>query len=96
MWRVDFSGNAYAAPRCCPEPAMPRRHPLLIVASARLAQARQIVCGQRDLIANLQMAGQPTIEAEKTLQTYESSLRHLEEHERKLRKEFRRKRANYE
>lgn len=75
---------------------MPRRHPLLIVASARVAQARQFVGGQRDLIAKLQTAGQPTVEAEKTLQIYESSLRHLEEHERKLREEFRRYRAGYD
>ena len=72
---------------------MPRRHPILIVASARLAQARQIVGGQRELIAKLRLDGQPTVEAEKTLQTYESSLRHLEEHERKLREEFRRSRT---
>jgi hypothetical protein len=72
---------------------MPRRHPILIVASARLAPARQIVADQRDLMAKLQLAGRPTAEAEATLQTYESSLRHLEEHERKLREEFRRNRA---
>jgi len=75
------------------EPAMPRRHPILIAASARLARARQIVADQRDLIAKLQLAGRPTVEAEKTLQTYESSLRHLEEHERKVREEFRRNRT---
>jgi hypothetical protein len=72
---------------------MPRRHSLLIVASARLARARQIVAGQRDLIAKLQLTGRPTLEAEATLETYESSLRHLEEHESKLREEFRRNRA---
>jgi hypothetical protein len=75
---------------------MPRRHPLLIVASARAARARQIVSDQRDLISKLQAARKPTAEPEKDLQIYESSLRHLEEHERKLREEFRRKRINYE
>jgi hypothetical protein len=75
---------------------MPRRHPLLIVASARLARARQIVGDQCDLIAKLQAAGKPMAEAKKTLKTYESSVRHLEEHERKLREEFRRKCTNYE
>jgi hypothetical protein len=75
---------------------MPRRHPLLIVAAARLAKARQIVADQRALIARLQFADQPTTEAKKSLQTYESSLLHLEEHERKLRDEFRRKRQGYD
>jgi hypothetical protein len=59
---------------------MPRRHPLLIVAATRRANARQIVADQRALITRRQVAGRPTVEAEKTLQSYESSLRYLEEH----------------
>jgi hypothetical protein len=74
---------------------MPRRHPLLVVASVRIAGARQVVSDQRKLIAKLQLAHRPTAEAEGDLQTYESSLRHLEEHERKLREEFQRKRTGY-
>jgi hypothetical protein len=75
---------------------MPRRDPLLIVAAVRLARAREIVANQRALIAKLRVLGQPTEDAEKSLQSYESSLRHLEEHESKLREEFRRKRSGYD
>jgi hypothetical protein len=96
FWGGRQIWNTDVAPLYCQKPAMPRRNPLLIVASARLAQVRQIVGDQRDLIAKLQAARKPTAEATETLQTYESSLRHLEEHERKLREEFRRKRTNYE
>jgi hypothetical protein len=60
------------------EPVMPRRHPLLIVAATRLAIAREIVTNQRALIAELRAAGEPAEDAEKSLLSYESSLRHLE------------------
>ena len=75
---------------------MPRTPPLLIVAATRLARAREIVTNQHALIAKLRALGQPSEDAEKSLQSYESSLRHLEEHESKLRAEFRRKRARYD
>jgi hypothetical protein len=71
---------------------MPRRDPLLIVAATRLARAREIVANQRALISKLRATGQPVEDAEKSLLSYESSLRHLEQHESKLRAEFRRKR----
>jgi hypothetical protein len=67
----------------------------LIAAAARLARAREIVANQRALVAQLRALGQPTEDAEKSLQMYESSFRHLEEHESKLREEFRRKRRGY-
>jgi hypothetical protein len=77
----------HSGPRWWPQnpapPRMPRRHPLLIAAAARLATAREIVANQHTLIAQLRAAGRPTEDAEKSLQTYESSLRHLEEHERR-------------
>jgi hypothetical protein len=79
-----------------PPPRMPRRHPLLIAAAARLARAREIVANQRALIAKLRALGRPRVDAEKSLQMYESSLRRLDEHERKLREEFRRKRKGYD
>jgi hypothetical protein len=75
---------------------MPRRDPLLIVAAMRLARAREIVANQRALIAKLRAAGQRVEDAEKSLLSYESSLRHLEQHESKLRAEFRRKRRAYD
>ena len=75
---------------------MPRRDPLLVVAATRLARAREIVANQRSLISRLRAAGQPAEDAEKSLLSYESSLRHLEQYESKLRAEFRRKRRAYE
>jgi hypothetical protein len=57
---------------------MPRRDPLLIVAATRLARAREIVADQRALLAKLRAAGQPAEDAEKSLLSYESSLRHLD------------------
>jgi hypothetical protein len=68
----------------------------LIVAATRLARARDIVANQHTLIARLRFLGQPTDDAEKSLQSYESSIRHLEQHESKLREEFRRKRTGYD
>lgn len=37
-----------------------------------------------DIIARLAAVGKPVMEAEKTLRIYESALRHLENHERKI------------
>ncbi len=68
---------------------MPKPNPKLIVASMRTAEARRAVDNQRGLIARLKVAGQPTLEAEQSLQTYLSMLRHLEVHEERLRKERR-------
>jgi hypothetical protein len=51
----------------------------------RTAEARRIVAAQRQHIANLKAIGGRTLEAEQTLSTYESPLRHIEEYEAALR-----------
>ncbi len=67
---------------------MPRRnYPKITVAAMRAAQARRIVAAQRQFIEGLKTTGGPTLDAEQTLMIYESSLRHLEAHEDKLKKE---------
>jgi hypothetical protein len=71
---------------------MPRKKVKLVVAAHRVAEARRIVDEQNTLIAKLQAAGQPTVEAQRALQSYVSALKHLEEHERMLRQENRAKR----
>lgn len=54
----------------------------------RTAEASRIVYVQRDLIERLRAAGDPALaDAERALSTYESALRHLEDHERKIRTE---------
>jgi hypothetical protein len=54
----------------------------------RTAEARRIVAAQRDLIERLKAAEDLAVaDAEGALSTYESALRHLEEHERKIRTE---------
>jgi hypothetical protein len=64
---------------------MPRKRPELVLIIQRIAVARKIVADQQTLITNLKASGQSVVEAEKTLQSYLSSLRHLEDHARKLR-----------
>jgi hypothetical protein len=64
---------------------VPRKRPELILIAQRVAAARKIVADQQALIADLTASGQSAADAEKTLQTYLSSLRHLEDHARKLR-----------
>jgi len=60
----------------------------VIFAAMRTAEARRIVAAQRDLIERLTAAEDPAVsDAEQTLSTYESALRHLEDHERKIRME---------
>jgi hypothetical protein len=71
---------------------MPRKSPKLILATERAAEARRIVARQEQLIAVLKATGQPTLEAEQTLQLYMSALKVLEGHERKLQAERRAKR----
>jgi hypothetical protein len=54
----------------------------------RTAEARRIVAAQRDLIERLKAAEDSAVaDAEGALSTYESALRHLEEHERRIRTE---------
>jgi len=52
----------------------------------RTAEVRRIVAAQRQHVANLKATGGRTLEAEHTLSTYQSSLKHLEEHEAALRR----------
>jgi len=87
--------SAGTAPRpCSPLPGgelssriMPRKKPKLIVAAHRVAEARRIVAEQHQLIAKLKAFGRPTLDAERTLQMYVGSLKHLEDYERKIRME---------
>jgi hypothetical protein len=70
---------------------MPKKSPKLIATAIRTMEARRIVAEQQMLIVRLQNAGEPTLEAEKALQTYESAVRHLEEHERMVREHLKSK-----
>ena len=70
---------------------MPRKNPKLVLAAGRAAEARRIVAGQQLLIETLKASGQPTLEAERSLQLYVSALGVLEGHERRLREERRAK-----
>lgn len=66
---------------------MPRKKPRLIVAANRVAEARRIVVEQSDLIARLKASDDPALDAERALQSYLSSLEHLEDYERKIKRE---------
>jgi hypothetical protein len=66
---------------------MPRKKPKLIVAAHRVAEARRIVAEQHQIIAKFQAFGHATLDAERTLQMYVGSLKHLEDYERKIRME---------
>ena len=88
----------WAGERCCcrwigshgergQTPAMPRKKPKLILAADRVAEARKIVADQRELSMTLKASGRPTLQAEQALSTYVSSLKHLEDHERRIREE---------
>ncbi len=68
---------------------MPRKNTKLAAAERRTAEARQIVARQQELVAKLKALGQPTVEAELTLQTYMSALKLIEAHEAKVRAEIR-------
>ncbi len=70
---------------------MPRPNPKLVMAAARVAEARRIVAGQRLLIETLNASRQPTQDAEALLETYVSALKVLEGHEQRLREERRAK-----
>jgi len=71
---------------------MPRKKVKLIVAAQRVAEARRIVDEQTTLIARLRAAGHPTFDAGRALGSYISALKHLENHERRMRHENRPKR----
>ena len=57
----------------------------LSVAAARTDHARRIIEAQRSLIEMLESLGQPSAQARKMLQVYQSSLGHLEQYEHYLR-----------
>ena len=66
---------------------MPRKKQKLIVAAHRVAEARRMVANLHDRIVTLKTFGRPTLEAERALETCVSSLRHLEDQERRVREE---------
>ena len=50
-----------------------------------MAEARRIIADQHALIEKLRASKQATLDAERSLQVYASSLKHLEDHERRIR-----------
>jgi hypothetical protein len=72
---------------------MPKKRPKLVTVAERLVVARRIVAKQSALVTKLRANGKPTLEAEGTLQTYRSSLHHLESHARNMRADAKVKRA---
>lgn len=63
---------------------MPRKNPKQILAAVRAAEARRIVARQEQLIAGLKASGKPTLDAEQYLQMYIGALKHLEDHEHRI------------
>ena len=53
----------------------------LVVAEGRTAEAKQIISRQSELVAKLKASGEPSLDAERTLLTYISALKHLQAHE---------------
>jgi hypothetical protein len=68
-------------------PAMPRKKQKLIVAAHRVAEARRIIANLDDRIVTLKTLGRPTLEDERTLETCLSSLKHLEDHEQRIKEQ---------
>jgi len=66
----------------------PNRLATLVAAAKRVALARRLVVDQQDLIVRLRALKQPTMDAEAMLQTYLSALRHLEDHEHKIKQDL--------
>ena len=66
---------------------MPRKKQKLIVAAHRVAEARRMIANLNDRIVTLKATGRPTLEAERALETYVSSLKHLEDHERRIKEQ---------
>jgi hypothetical protein len=67
---------------------MRRKHATLVAAAERVAVARRLIVDQQNLIARLKALKQPTADAEATLQTCRSALRHLEDHEDKIKQDL--------
>jgi len=77
---VSRQRSAHSAVIHCREPEpMPRKKPGLILAAQRTAKARQIIAAQHALIVKLKTSGKSTLDAERSLSTYVSSLKHLED-----------------
>jgi hypothetical protein len=72
---------------------MPRKKTKFIVAAHWVAEARRIVADQRELIMTLKASGRSTLAAERALQTDLGSLKHLEDHECRIREEDKAKRG---
>ena len=66
--------------------------PNFVLAGRRAAEAQRIVADQQALIAQLKASKQATLDAERSLQLYVSSLKHLEDHKRKIKAEHEPKR----
>ena len=60
----------------------------LILAAHCTAETRRILADQRELIAKLKVWGQPTFDAERSLQQYIAMLKWLEHREHKIKEEF--------
>ena len=58
----------------------------LIAAAQYVAEAKKILARQRLRVAKLKALGASTLDAEHTLEVYESTLKLLEEHEATVRK----------
>lgn len=71
---------------------MPKKQrPEPIQLEARIALVRLIVADQQALIARLLATEESALDAERTLQTYLSSLKHLEDHAQRFRRRYRRR-----
>jgi len=71
----------------------PVKRPKLVVIELRVIEARKIVARQQALVDKLRTDGQPTAEAEASLEMYVNALAHLEALRAKLRQEAQPKRA---
>jgi hypothetical protein len=69
--------------------SMPKnQRPELIQLKARIAIVRRIVADQQALILRLLEARVSALDAERTLEMYLSSFRHLEDHVQRLRRRY--------
>ena len=65
----------------------PMKKPKLVVVELRVNEARRIVARQQALVDKLRADGQPTTDAEMSLEMYINALVHLEALRAKLRQE---------
>ena len=81
MAKSQLAGPATAIIRPCPR----GDETLLQMAVRHVAEARQIVVQQRERIARLKADGHSTVDHEKTLEVFETTLRIFEHDERRIR-----------